>query len=647
MNTAMPKPIHFVAFGALASLLALSALGCSDAAPNNNGTPNPQAGSANGGSAGTAGATSAGGSADSGAPGAGSSGSPSNLGSGGTGTTPGGSGNTENTAPDDAPIGDPPDFGPNVQLFDPSMMDIQSKLDATAGKSDEFTNNRAAYFFKPGSYNLDVKVRYYMQAIGLGASPDDVTITGAVRSKAELDQGNATTTFWKAVENLAIVPTQDNNVEIWGVSQGTSFRRVHVKGSINLSDNGWSSGGFIADTKIDGTINSGTQQQFFTRNTDLGTWKGGSYNMVFVGDAAAPTSDWPNNPYSVVPQTPVIREKPYLYIDASGNYFVRVPSTTQGVQGYTWAAGSKPSGRAITTGNFYIAKAGDTATTLNAALGSGKHLLFTPGIYHLDAALEVKNKDTVVMGIGLATLIPDNGTPAITIADVDGVKIAGFIVQAGANNSDNLIQVGDGPSSVSHAGNPTALYDISCRVGGAAAGKATTCIIVNSNDVIGDNWWLWRADHSYGVGWDQNVSKHGLVVNGNDVTMYALFAEHFEEYQTMWNGNGGELYFYQSEMPYDPPDQQSWQHDGQNGYASYKVADTVTSHKALGLGVYAVFQTPVTADNAIEAPTGSGVLVSHMVTTCFGGDGGSKISHIFNGLGDAVSPGHTPSFLAQ
>jgi hypothetical protein len=369
--------------------------------------------------------------------------------------------------------------------------------------------------------------------------------------------------------------------------------------------------------------------------------------MVFVGDDAAPTSDWPNNPYSVVPQTPVVREKPYLYLDANGNYFVRVPSTVPNETSYTWADGKKPSGRAITTGNFYIAKPSDNATALNAALDAGKHLLFTPGIYHLDASLDVKNKDTVVMGLGLATLIPDNGTPAITIADVDGVKIAGLIVQAGGKNSDNLIQVGDGPSTVSHAGNPTALYDLSCRVGGAAAGKATACVTVNSNDVIGDNWWLWRADHSFGVGWDQNVALHGLVVNGNNMTMYALFCEHFEQYQTIWNGEGGKLFFYQSEMPYDPPNQQAWQHDGQNGYASYKVADTVTSHQALGLGVYAVFQTPVTADNAIEAPTSSGVLMNHMVTTCFGGVGGSEITHIFNGMGGSVSPGHTPSFLAQ
>jgi hypothetical protein len=649
----MSKPTLFAAVAA--SLLA-SALGCSSTSDNGNGASSSQAG--NGANSGSAGAgTSAGGMTNASGSGgsagvaasAGAAGSAGSAGNAGAPSNPGAPGSTENTAPDDAPSGGIPDFGPNVQIFDPSMMDIQSKLDTTAAKEDEFSNNRFAYFFKPGQYNLDVKVRYYMQALGLGASPDDVTITGAVRSKAELGDGNATTTFWKAVENLAVVPTQaiDNDVDIWGVSQGTSLRRVHVKGNINLWDNGWSSGGFIADTKIDGTINSGTQQQFFTRNTDLGTWQGGSYNEVFVGDHAAPTSNWPQNSYSVVAETPVVREKPYLYIDASGNYFVRVPSTQANAQSYTWAAGSKPSGRAITTGNFYITKAGDTAATLNAALGAGKHLLFTPGIYHLEASLQINSKDTVVMGLGLTTLIPDNGTPVFTIADVDGVKISGFIVQAGAKNSDNLIVIGDGPSSVSHAGNPTALYDISCRVGGAAAGKATVCVTINSNDVIGDNWWLWRADHSYGIGWDQNVSLHGLVVNGNNVIMYGLFCEHFEDYQTLWNGNGGQLYFYQSEMPYDPPNQQAWQHDGENGFPSYKVADTVTTHSALGLGVYAVFQTPVTADNAIEAPTAPGVQMHHMVTTCFGGDGGSKITHIFNGMGDYVSPGHTPSFLAQ
>ena len=125
------------------------------------------------------------------------------------------------------------------------------------------------------------------------------------------------------------------------------------------------------------------------------------------------------------------------------------------------------------------------------------------------------------------------------------------------------------------------------RVGGATAGTTASCLQINANDVIGDNLWLWRADHGTGVGWTQNACNNGLIVNGNRVTIYGLFVEHHEQYQTLWNGNWGRVYFYQSELPYDPPSQAAWSHDGVNGYASYKVADQVTSHQAYGLGIYA------------------------------------------------------------
>jgi len=75
-----------------------------------------------------------------------------------------------------------PDFGPNVFIFDPSqgMSQIQGKLDATYGAQDDaqFGNGRYAYFFKPGAYSLDVKVGFYTHVVGLGQSPDAVTITG-------------------------------------------------------------------------------------------------------------------------------------------------------------------------------------------------------------------------------------------------------------------------------------------------------------------------------------------------------------------------------------------------------------------------------------------------------------------------------------
>jgi hypothetical protein len=159
---------------------------------------------------------------------------------------------------------------------------------------------------------------------------------------------------------------------------------------------------------------------------------------------------------------------------------------------------------------------------------------------------------------------------------------------------------------------------------------------INSNDVLGDHFWLWRADHGNGVGWDQNLSKNGLVVRGDDVTIYGLFVEHFHEYQTLWEGEGGRVFFYQCEMPYDPPSQEAWQHDGVNGYAGYKVADNVSSHEAWGLGVYAVFHdAPVAATQAIEVPDVPGVVMHHMVTRSLGGNGG-EISSVINGVGAAA-----------
>ena len=109
------------------------------------------------------------------------------------------------------------------------------------------------------------------------------------------------------------------------------------------------------------------------------------------------------------------------------------------------------------------------------------------------------------------------------------------------------------------------------------------------------------------MGWTANQNANGLVVNGNNVTFYGLFVEHCQEYQTMWNGNGGRVYFYQSEMPYDPPSVEAWRHGTINGFASYKVADSVTSHEAWGLGVYCVFYAaPIVAENAIETPADGG-----------------------------------------
>ncbi|HWE30201.1 MAG TPA: hypothetical protein VHB97_19480, partial [Polyangia bacterium] len=440
---------------------------------------------------------------------------------------------------------------------------------------------------------------------------------------------NATCNFWRGAENLAVSPTSaiDGGTDIWAVSQGTHLRRMHIKGNINLDDGGWSSGGFVADSLIDGTINSGSQQQFLTRNNDQ-NWAGGSWNMVFVGDGSAPGSSWPNNSYSVVAKTPVVREKPFLYNDAAGHYLVMVPSLKSNSSGHSWASGAAP-GLPLAIDRFYIAKPTDTAASINAQLSAGKHILFTPGIYHLEASLQVNNAGTILLGLGLATLIPTTATPAITVADVDNVTVAGLLLEAGPQNSPTLLQLGPTGSTKDHSAAPTAIMDLHCRIGGADVGKAASCVILNSNNVLIDNIWLWRADHGQGngtAGWTDNPSNNGIIVNGNNVTAYGLFVEHFQQWQTLWNGNGGSVYFYQSEMPYDPPNQAAWtDSNGHWGWASYKVGPNVTSHKGLGIGVYSVFTNDVVAENGIETPASA--TMNHLVIISLAN---GEIQHVIN-----------------
>ncbi|MZD04195.1 coagulation factor 5/8 type domain-containing protein, partial [Streptomyces sp. SID5785] len=155
-----------------------------------------------------------------------------------------------------------------------------------------------------------------------------------------------------------------------------------------LDDGGWSSGGLIADSKIDGTVASGSQQQFLTRNSDLGGWNGSNWNMVFVGDKGAPGNTFPSPPDTSVERTPVSREKPFLYVDDAGTYQVFAPDVRTDTTGASWTEGA-PAGTSLPLSDFYVVKEGATASDINAALADGKNLLVTPGVYHLDQTLRV------------------------------------------------------------------------------------------------------------------------------------------------------------------------------------------------------------------------------------------------------------------
>lgn len=531
------------------------------------------------------------------------------------------------------------DLGPNVLVFDPSTAGIQAKLDEvfTQQESAQFGTGRYALLFKPGTYNgLNAQLGFYTSIMGLGLSPDDTTINGDVTVDAGWFNGNATQNFWRSAENLALAPA--NGTNRWAVAQAAPFRRMHVRGGLNLSPTGygWASGGYIADSRIDGQVGPYSQQQWYTRDSAIGSWLNGVWNMVFSGVEGAPAQSFPNPPYTTLDTTPVSREKPFLHVTGSSDLHVFLPEKRTNARGVTWGNGT-PRGTSLPLSQFYVAKPGVSAATLNQALAQGLHLLLTPGIYHLDQPVQVNRANTVVLGLGYATLVPDNGVTALRVADVDGVRLAGFLVDAGQVNSPTLLEIGPRGASRDHSANPTTVQDVFVRIGGAGAGKATTSMVVNSRHTIVDHTWVWRADHGEGVGWETNRADYGVVVNGDDVLCTGLFVEHFNKYDVQWNGQRGRTIFFQNEKAYDAPNQAAIQNGSVKGYAAYKVGDGVTAHEGWGLGSYCYYNVDPTIvqHSGFAAPNRAGVRFHDLLVVSLGGKG--QYERVINETGSPTS----------
>jgi len=553
-------------------------------------------------------------------------------------------------------------FGPNVCVFTPSMTQSAIQADVNAIYAQQATNEmgtaRYALLFAPGTYGstsapLDIPVGYYTEVAGLGQDPSGVVINGGVTATGQNGSG-ALDTFWRSVSNLTInvVPVAPGDCltsnEMWAVSQAAPMRRVDVKQYTTFMpycDNpNYASGGFVADSKLEGGALNGSQQQFYVRNTDLGAgWSNYVWNQVFSGDLNAPAQDFGGGAaYTTLAATPVSREKPYLYIDGSGAWNVFVPSPQTNSTGTTWANGHTP-GTSIPLSKFFIATPSDSVSRINNALSKGLNLLFTPGVYNVDSAIKVKRTDTVVQGLGFATLTATRGNTVLTTADVAGIDLSGLIVDAGPVNSPVLMQIGtkNGNNGKPHnqPSDPTGLQDVFFRVGGPHVGKATVSLEVNTPYTILDDLWIWRADHGVAgsVGWTVNTANNGLVVNGDNVTATGLFVEHFQQYNVIWNGNGGEVIFFQNELPYDPPNQAAYEHDGVLGWAAFKVADWVRSFKGYGMGSYIFTNVDpsIHVSHAFEVPNTPGVQMNDLLTINLSGPG--TIDHVINDTGGPVS----------
>ena len=561
-------------------------------------------------------------------------------------------------------------FGANVFVFNPSMAQdsIQGTLDSIASQqvSNQFGTQRYAVFFEPGTYGssadpLIFQVGYYTTVAGLGRSPGDVTINGQVNVYNQCFGTNciALDNFWRSLSNLTINVTGNKPggndcsaaTDFWAVSQAAPLRRVQVNGKLSLMDYcdgspDYASGGFIADSGFTGpAIINGSQQQWITRNSNLGGgWSNGVWNQVFCGDNGAPAQNFGNGGvFTTLATCPVTEEAPFLYTDSQGGSNVFVPAVQHNSVGPASGSGTE-AGTSIPLSKFFVASPGMSGATITAALARGQNLILTPGVYNLDQPIVVPHPDTVVLGLGMATLVPQRGNAAMIVVRNNGVKLSGFMIDAGPVKSPVLLSVGTpGPSDTS---NPDLIQDVFFRIGGAETTpvSATVSLLDNASNSIIDDIWAWRADHGNAVGWTVNTADTGVAVTGNNVTAYGLFAEHYQKNEVIWSGQGGTDIFFQNELPYDPPSQSAWMASPtQDGYPSFLVTRNVKTFQGYGMGSYIVFiQTSATLfdDAAFQAPQTSGVQFHDLLVVYLGGSGGDK--SIINGVGGPVTSTSNP-----
>jgi hypothetical protein len=580
-------------------------------------------------------------------------------------------------------------FGPNVCVFNDTMSQatIQADLNAIATQqvpvASQFDSQRYAIFFQPGTYGstsvpLVFQVGYYTEVAGLGAMPQDTVIDGAIDvfnnlCTAGTSDCNSDDNFWRSLSNLTLnvdLPSSapayapptvdpfgagcDNSAEMWSASQADPIRRAIINGSVVFQDycanENFASGGFIADSQVSGDLDFYGNQQYLVRNSDIGGANGcgtpglGLWNWVFSGVEGAPAPAFGGQCDQVtdLSASPVTEEEPFLYTDSQGNFNVFVPAVQDNSSGPSWASGSE-AGASVPLSEFFVASPSTPTLAINAALALGRNLILTPGVYDLDQPILVSRPGTVVLGLGLATLVPQYGNAAMIAVPNDGVKLSGLIIDAGPVNSPVLLSVGiPGPSSAS---DPDLIQDVFFRIGGAETTpvSATVSLLDNAGNSIIDDVWAWRADHGNAVGWTVNTADTGVVITGNDVTAYGLAVEHYQQDEVIWSGQGGTDIFFQNEMPYDPPSQSAWMASPtQDGYPAFLVTPNVSTFQGYGLGSYSFFNQGVAIFSAMafQAPDQPNVQFHDIFTQFLNGSGG--INSVINGTGaavDSASPG--------
>lgn len=507
----------------------------------------------------------------------------------------------------------------------------------TSMRHAQFDDTRHAILMTSGNYpNAEIGVGYYTHVVGVGATRHDVVVNSfySLDYNASVESsGGACNNFWRSVEGL----TATNASLTWAASQACPIRRSVVQGDLALSEEGpgihWSSGGFIGDVDVQGDLNCGTQQQFFFRNSRFGGNVSchGLANGAFVGTVG----EAEQSPHvSRIGATPVVAEKPFL-VEDQGQWHIAVPE----VKSSSSDIGDDTRAAQIPMEDVFVARAQLSADEINAGIQGKKALLLTPGVYDLEAAIDISQDAFVVLGIGFPTLVSRNGLAALHVAEsASHVRVAMVLFEAGSPMSSATTD-----PMLSWQGSYGIGSDIFSRVGafpgrGCAVTRADVHVEVSGDNTILDNTWMWHADHDVcsPVGADglqhklsdECYDEHGLQVDGQNVTVYGLKVEHQYGNLVQWNGEAGTVFFYQAELPYHVPT------FGSDGFTGYFVNPSVTSHYGVALGVYIIYEE-MTNVTAFRVP--AGVDLENILAWCITGKA-TQFEHLAC-VGAACYPG--------
>jgi hypothetical protein len=459
--------------------------------------------------------------------------------------------------------------------------------------------------FHPGRYDfegMDLRVPFMTSLLGLGLSPEDVVLTNCTvtvpcdGSTIDCPGGGSTQIFWRDVQNLTI----DGDLD-WYTSQACPVRRLICTNNLKLdpynaaSYSMWSSGGFLGNVRVDGTLSSETQQQFCFKNITTNKYsRAGGMNMVFVNsDLPSPTTEFctKSGESQIMEFDKVTHGKPFVLENGT----VCVPGSNK-------KKGAQFLSDIIIKDVVFIDPSMDFGM-IQDKVNTTQAIVFTSGFYRWNRTLIVSNPKTILLCIGWPVF--NAGTHKNAMFKVEGadVHLAGIMVDAGPGDPDSLVEI-TGPRAVIH--------DLFCRTT-LEIDKRVACknmLRVSGNDAYMENVWLWRGDHGPGIEWGQDKSwnnmdnPHAVTVTGNNVVAIGLFAEHQSDAMVVWEGEAGEVYFYQSEFPYAGYSTQA---------PSYVVSENVQKHYVSGAGIYFVVPCDLVFDFAMQVPSHEGIKLKSIV----------------------------------